>query len=90
MQRYTTKHFWRMKESEQGEFVRYEDAQWLIDDYKAHERFMYDLYKEEQEMKWEERRKVKHLEVRVRAMFFIIMVMMGWTAARFILWSFGL
>jgi hypothetical protein len=25
MQRYTTKHLWRMTESEQGEWVRYED-----------------------------------------------------------------
>ena len=25
MNRYTTKHFWRMTESEQGEWIRYED-----------------------------------------------------------------
>ena len=90
MQRYTTKHFWRMKESEQGEFVRYEDSKQVIDDYIAQEQLMYEHYKEEQARKWEERRLVVHLRDSVAAMFFIIMAMMGCTVARLILWSFGL
>lgn len=90
MQRYTTKHFWRMKESEDGEFVRYEEARQLLDDYKAQEQLMYEYYKEEQARKWEERRKVKHLEVRVRGLYYIIMVMMGMVVGKLIGWSFGL
>ena len=89
MKRYSTKHFWRMKESEQGEFVQYEEAKQLLDDYKAQEKLMYDMYKEEQERKWEERRLVVHLRGRVTAMFFIIIIMTGLAVARLILWSLG-
>ena len=89
MQRYTTKHFWRMKESDEGEFVRHEDVKQLLDEYIANESFMYDMYKEEQERKWEERRLVVHLRGRVTAMFFIIIIMTGLAVARLILWSLG-
>ena len=90
MQRYTTKHFWRMKESEDGEFVRHEDAKLLLEDYKAQERFLYNMYKEELLKKWEEHKKVRHLQRRVNAMFYIIMVMMGLAVGKLIGWSFGL
>jgi hypothetical protein len=90
MQRYSTKHFWRMKESEQGEFVRYEEAKQLLDDYKAQEKLMYDMYKDEQERKWEERRLVVHLRGRVTAMFFIIMALMGIVVGKLIGWSLGI
>jgi len=90
MQRYTTKHFWRMKESEQGEFVRYEDAKQLLDDYKAQEQWMYDMYKEEQQEKWKEQRLVLHLRNRVDVMYYIVMAMMGGAVGKLIGWSFGL
>ena len=90
MQRYSTKHFWRMKESEQGEFVRYEDAKQLLDEYIANERFMYDMFKEEQEMKWDERRNVRYLRDRVNAMFCIIIIMTSLAVGKLIGWSFGL
>ena len=35
MTRYTTKHFWRMTESDNGEWVRYED---LIKGYDAYQK----------------------------------------------------
>jgi len=91
MQRYTIKQIWRsMKEAEQGEFVRYEDSKQVIDDYIAQEQLMYEHYKEEQARKWEERRKVKHLEVRVRVLYYIIMAMMGMVVGKLVGWSFGL
>lgn len=79
-----------MKESEQGEFVRYEDAKLLLEDYKVQERFLYDMYKEEQEKKWEERKKVRYLLDRVNAMFCIIIIMTGLAVGKLIGWSFGL
>ena len=92
MQRYTITQIWRsMKESEQGEFVRYEGVKQLLDDYKEAEKYMYERYKEEQEKKWEERRKVKHLEVRVRVLYcIIIMAMMGVVLSKLIGWSLGI
>lgn len=91
MQRYTIKQIWRsMKESNEGEFVRYEDVKQLLDDYKEAEKYMYERYKEEQEKKWEERRKVKHLEVRVRVLYCTIMAMMGVVLSKLVMWSFGL
>jgi hypothetical protein len=90
MQRYTIKQIWRsMKEAEQGEFVRYEGVKQLLDDYKEGEQYMYERYIEEQARKWEERRKVKHLEVRVRTLYYIIMAMMGMVVGKLIGWSFG-
>jgi molybdopterin synthase catalytic subunit len=90
MQRYTIKQIWRsMKESDDGEFVRYEGVKQLLDDYKAQEQLMYEYYKEEQVRKWEERRKVKHLEVRVRVLYYIIMVMMGVVLSDLVIWSLG-
>ena len=91
MQRYTIKQIWRsMKESSEGEFVRYEGVKQLLDDYKEAEKYMYERYKEEQEKKWEERRKVKHLEVRVRVLYCIIMAMMGVVLSKLIGWSLGI
>jgi hypothetical protein len=90
MQRYTIKQIWRsMKESDDGEFVRYEGVKQLLDDYIAQEQLMYEYYKEEQARKWEERRKVKHLEVRVRVLYCIIMAMMGMVVGKLIGWSLG-
>jgi hypothetical protein len=74
MQRYTTKHLWRMKESEQGEFVRYEDAKQLLDEHIANESFIYNFYK----------------QVRVGALYCITMVMMGIVVAKLIGWGLGL
>lgn len=91
MQRYTIKQIWRsMKESDDGEFVRYEGVKQLLDEYKEAEQHMYERYKEEQEKKWEERRKVKHLEVRVRVLYCIIMAMMGVVLSKLIGWSLGI
>jgi hypothetical protein len=87
MQRYSTKHFWRMKESEDGEFVRYDDAKQLLDEY---EKLMYDMYKEEQEMKWEERRKVRYFRYKVYVMYCIIIGMLSIAFVALVRWSFGL
>ena len=90
MQRYTTKHFWRMKESEQGEFARYEDVE---QENKINARLYNNLWNDYVNGIYENKQThalVEHLRDRVAAMFFIIMVMMGCTVARLILWSFGL
>ncbi len=90
MQRYTTKHFWRMKESEQGEFVRYEDVE---QENKINARLHNNLWDDYVNGIYENKRThalVEHLRDRVHAMFCIIIIMTGLAVARLILWSFGL
>jgi hypothetical protein len=89
MQRYSTKHFWRMKESEQGEFVRYEDVE---QENKINARlynnlwndYMNGIYKNKQTHAL-----VEHLRDRVNALYCIIMVMMGMVVGKLIGWSLG-
>jgi hypothetical protein len=90
MQRYTTKHFWRMKESEQGEFVRYEDVEHENETNKRMFRSLWNDWIIAQQEYIQACELIEHLRDRVAAMFFIIMAMMGCTVARLILWSFGL
>jgi hypothetical protein len=90
MQRYTTKHFWRMKESEDGEFVRYEDVE---QENKVNARLYNNLWNDYVNGIYENKQThalVEHLRDRVAAMFFIIMVMMGLVVGNLIGWSFGL
>jgi hypothetical protein len=90
MQRYSTKHFWRMKESEDGEFVRYEDVE---QENKINARLYNNLWNDYVNGIYENKQThalVEHLQDRVAAMFFIIMVMMGMVVGKLIGWSFGL
>ena len=79
-----------MKESDEGEFVRHEDVKQLLDEYIANESFMYDMYKEEQEKKWQERRNVRYLRDKVAVMYCIIIGMLSIAFVVLVRWSFGL
>ena len=84
MTRYTTKHFWRMKESEQGEWIRYEEHQKLLEDYyKLDESYI---------NKWEAMaiKSIRHLELRLRVLFWLVMVASAYAIACLIGWSLGL
>ena len=90
MQRYTIKQIWRsMKESKQGEFVRYEDVE---QENKINARLYNNLWNDYVNGVYENKQThalVKHLQDRVTAMFCSIMVFMGFIVARLILWSLG-
>ena len=97
MQRYTTKHFWRMKESEQGEFVRYdehkEETERLRMERDSYRRMYNDLsgahcamfknYHDEQKLS-------NHLRLRVGILFTVLMAVVGIVVAKLIGWSLGL
>jgi hypothetical protein len=90
MQRYTTKHFWRMKESEQGEFVRHEDVE---QENKINARLYNNLWNDYVNGIYENKQThalVEHLRDRVNAMFCIIIIMTGLAVGKLIGWSFGL
>ncbi len=89
MQRYTTKHFWRMKESDQGEFVRYEDVE---QENKINARLYSNLWNDYVNGIHETRQAhvlVDHLQERVCILFLISAVSIGCTVVRLILWSLG-
>jgi len=89
MIRYTTKHFWRMKESEQGEFVSYEDVEYEIKTNARLFKILWnDLINERHENK-QARALVDHLQDRVLVLFVISAVSIGCTVVRLILWSLG-
>ncbi len=90
MQRYTIKHFWRMKESEDGEFVRYEDVE---QENKINARLYNNLWNDYVNGIYENKQThalVEHLRDRVNAMFIIIIIMTGLAVGKLIEWSFGL
>jgi uncharacterized membrane protein YjdF len=78
-----------MKESEQGEFVRYEDVE---QENKINARLYNNLWNDYVNGIYENKQThalVEHLRGRVTAMFFIIMVMMGFAVGKLIEWSLG-
>ena len=90
MTRYTTKHFWRMKESEEGEWVRYDEVSSKIE-------YLLSKLEEANEynkLTWlaysKEYRSADHLETRVRALYIVLMVTYGAIVAKLIVWSLGL
>lgn len=90
MQRYTTKHFWRMKESDQGEFVRHEDVE---QEKKINARLYNNLWNDYVNGIYENKQThalVEHLRDRVNAMLSLIIIMTGLAVGKLILWSFGL
>ena len=90
MNRYTTKHFWRMKESEQGEWVRHDEHQKLIEDHKAQEQFTWDLMREEQVRKWEAMGLAEHLRDRIYVLSAVFVVTYVVIVAKLIVWSLGI
>lgn len=90
MQRYTTKHFWRMKESDQGEFVRHEDVE---QEKKINARLYNNLWNDYVNGIYENKQThalVEHLRDRVNAMLSLIIIMTGLAVGKLIGWSFGL
>ena len=83
MKRYTTKHFWRMKESEQGEWIRYEEHQKLLEDY-------YELDKFADALRAGAARYVRYLELRLLVLFWLVMGAAAYAIASLIGWSLGL
>jgi len=89
MQRYTTKHFWRMKESEQGEFVRYEDVEYET---KTNAQLFKNVWTDLINIRHENKQAqalVDHLQERVWVLFLISAVSIGCAVVRLILWSLG-
>ena len=88
MTRYTTKHFWRMEESEEGEWVRYEEHQKLIEDYY---KIYYKIDKSYID-RWESMaiKSIRHLESRLLVLFWLVMGAAAYAIARLIGWSLGL
>jgi hypothetical protein len=79
-----------MKESEQGEFVRYEDVE---QENKINARLYNNLWNDYVNGIYENKQThalVEHLRDRVIALYCIIMVMMGMVVGKLIGWSFGL
>lgn len=83
MTRYTTKHFWRMTESDNGEWVRYEDLIKEYDDYQKSVEHFLVLY-------LKEANKVRRLNARIVALFSIVMGTAAYAIAKLIGWSLGL
>ena len=90
MQRYSTKHFWRMKESDNGEFVRYEDVE---QENKINARLYNNLWNDYVNGIYENKQThalVEHLRDRVNAMLSIIIIMTGLAVGKLIGWSLGI
>jgi len=90
MQKYTIKQIWRsMKESSEGEFVRYEDVE---QESKINARLYNNLWNDFVNAKRENKQAqalVEKLEERVLVLFVISAVSIGCTVVRLILWSLG-
>ena len=90
MIRYTTKHFWRMTESEEGEWVRYGEYKEETERLRMERDSYRELYREEQVSKWEEMGLAEHLRDRIYALSVILIVNFIVFVAELIGWSFGL
>jgi hypothetical protein len=90
MQRYTIKQIWRsMKESDDGEFVRYEDVE--QGDKKNAQMFKnlwIDWVNTNQEV-IQARDLIDRLELRLSVLYCIIMAIMGMVVGKLIGWSLG-
>ena len=91
MQRYTIKQIWRsMKESNEGEFVRYEDVE---QENKINARLYNNLWNDYVNGIYENKQAralVDHLQERVWVLFVISAVSISCTVVRLVLWSLGL
>jgi hypothetical protein len=90
MQRYTIKQTWRsMKESSEGEFVRYEDVEYEIKTNARLFNIQWNALINERHKNKQARALVDHLQKRVLVLFAISAVSIGCTVVRLILWSLG-
>ena len=87
MNRYTTKHFWRMEDSEEGEWVRYEEHQKLIEIYNRQYK---SAHKHIAKLDNSFKKYSRHLESRLLVLFYVLMATYGVIVAKLIGWSLGL
>ena len=93
MIRYTTKHFWRMTESDNGEWVRYEEFDWLQrgrDAYREMYKDTLNNYCAMTKKYHEEQRLSDHYRFRVGVLFTVLMGTYGAIFGKLIVWSLGL
>ena len=97
MNRYTTKHFWRMTESEQGEWIRYEDYKEETEILRMERDSYRELYRETHNdyngligQYYKEYRLTDHYKFRVHVLTWVLIVNFIVFVAKLIGWSFGL
>ena len=90
MKRYTTKHFWRMTESEQGEWIMYSDYEKSRDGWQKHVKHIGDLYISEMKRNIKLERENDHYTNRMLVLYYVLMATYGAIVGKLIGWSFGL
>lgn len=79
-----------MKESEQGEWIRYDEYQKLIENHKAQEQSSWWSLREEQVRKWEAMGLADHLRDRIYVLSAVFVVTYVVIVAKLIVWSLGI
>lgn len=90
MKRYTTKHFWRMEESEEGEWLMYSDYEKARDGWQEYAKHNGDLYISEMKRNRNLERENDHYTHRMLVLFYVLMATYGVIVAKLIGWSLGL
>jgi len=91
VKRYTTKHFWRMEESEQGEWIMYSDYEKKSrDGWQKHVKHIGDLYISEMKRNIKLERENDHYTNRMLVLYYVLMATYGAIVGKLIGWSFGL
>ena len=90
MTRYTTKHFWRMIESEEGEWIMYSDYEKSRDGWRKHVKHIGDLYISEMKRNIKLERENDHYTNRMLVLYYVLMATYGVIVAKLIAWSLGL
>ena len=90
MKRYTTKHFWRMTESEQGEWIMYSDYEKSRDGWQKHVKHIGDFYTLEMKRNIKLERENDHYTNRMLVLYYVLMATYGGIVGKLIGWSLGL
>ena len=90
MIRYTAKHLEQLDESDEGEFVRYEDVeQEDIENARMFKTLWIDWVNTSQEV-IQARDLIERLELRLGVLYCIVVVLIGALVSKLDMWSFGL
>ena len=90
MKRYTTKHFWRMEESEQGEWIMYSDYEKSRSFWHKNAKFAHTLHELELKRNIKLEIENNHYTDRMLVLFYVLMATYGAIVAKLIGWSLGL
>ena len=94
MNRYTTKHFWRMTKSEQGEGVRYDEYKNETERLRMERDSYRDMYRNTLDefcnITKKYHKEQSHYETRIDVLFFVLMGTYGAIVGKLIVWSLGL